>query len=183
MQTHLNTHIMQQITITTHNYIGGADITLGDLLNHYTNNNELYIQEDITWNDMEDVTEENFAFPDAFSLRIFLNQIPSFLTEMLEKSGGDDSYFDYTPALMEQVQEFLQECQKLPLTLTFSGSPSKNRELWEQYCEHEKLYRAIQINIDFFNAMLAHQDPDESHCNDINYYWCSGLQAIPSITK
>ena len=182
------------ITITTHNSAGGTDITLGSLVksnfpllkaidfnqNTLTEKDILVKERELEeYHYRENVLEETFEFSCPHVLTSFLTAITTFITQELKHQPGDDDYYDYHPALMEQLWEFLTICQKLPLTTEYLDKyPSDSEELWEQSYKNDILLRAIRINIDFFNALLVHQDMDDTHCGENGYYWCSEIPPI-----
>ena len=183
MQNTLNTHIMQ-LSFTTHNMVG--DDTLGGILHKNPAIKCTFTERMVHYEDWDEVPEETFTFSNEDpkqvykDLAFFLTQIPSYIAGLLVAGGGDDTYFDYLPSLMEQYRELLIQCQDLPLQIRYISDPETgfDNEALILSLYQDEVYRATKINIDFFNAMLAHQAGAED-CNEPLNWFSSGLQAIP----
>lgn len=182
MQTQLNTHIMQ-LSFTTHNMVG--EDTLGGILNKNTAIKCNFTERMVPYEDWDEVPEETFTFSNEDpkqvykDLAFFLTQIPSYIAGLLVAGGGDDTYFDYLPSLMEQYRELLIQCQDLELQIRYIPDPKTGFDnkacLLALY--QDEVYRATKINIDFFNAMLHHQAGDEDCDNPLNWF-NGGLEPI-----
>ena len=109
-------------------------------------------------------TEQVYIFAQPKALTRFLLCLINFTAQELTTCSGDDSYFDYNPNMMEQYHDILDQLKAIKLPT----------DIWD----YKVLTNTITLSIEYYNMLLAHQDPDESHCNDSNYWFCSNLEPI-----
>ena len=152
---------MNYVINTSTNPVG--DITLGQMLPE--NPQDLGILCQISFTEDEEIYEETFIFNGPKALWAFLTMIPSFLTKEISESGSADAYYDYFPALMEQVRDFLTQAQ-------FITQEKFSRNSYEERIAAN----ALTFCIDFFNAMLVHQG--EEGISNPNSFFCSNLEKI-----
>lgn len=110
-----------------------------------------------------------FTFNSPQDLTAFLLEAIKYTAHIVTKSSGDDSYFDYIPLYLEEYQELLSY-----LKIYLENRPKHDYDI-EYYTE--VLQNTIILSIQFFNAIIEHQD-DGNHTGDPNYWFDACFEPI-----